>query len=85
MRVLLSWLDVALIFVWKNLNLPERAKTCQGMENILEIVKAAPSKFGHGVGHRVQGWAKVGKFGNSHTFIMPWQVLANYKARKVLS
>jgi hypothetical protein len=31
------------------------------MENILEIVKAAPSKFKSGVGHRVQGWAKVGQ------------------------
>ncbi len=31
------------------------------MANILEIVKAAPSKFGSGVGHRVQGWAEVDK------------------------
>ena len=52
---------MALIFVLTNLNLPELAKTCQGMENILEIVKAAPSKFGSGVGHRVRVWAKVDK------------------------
>jgi hypothetical protein len=44
---------VALIFVYTNLNFSKLAKTWQGMENILEIVKAAPSKFGSGVGHRL--------------------------------
>jgi hypothetical protein len=37
------------------------AKTCQGMENILEIVKAGPSIFGPWVGYRVKGWANLGK------------------------